>query len=257
MFSDDWGDFVQTPPQMNSFVQLAMQDSPDIPSTILPIYPSFMPRSPSLPTFLSQDPTSTLEFLGLETPSNEKEVIDKRECPEIESRTIIIKNLPENVSLEFVKGFIPTTVPMKSVQKIQKKYVLIEFFDLRHAQYFRHHLDKQMLTGVPMEVRYSPPPPNSTPSQKPPNNGTIVLFHLDPSITNTQLESIFCSFGEIRQIRGTPSKPSQRFIEYWDTRCAQTALKTMNGKMLLGTKISIEFSIPGGLRKNFTKQRFT
>ena len=253
---DDWDDFIKTPPPINSFVQMEMQEQ----GVILPQqnFPSFMPRSPSMPTFIYQDPMSTLEFLGLDSPlgldENEISNRERQKCPEIESRTILISKLPENTKAESIKALMPTTVPIKSISNHDKTSVLIDFFDLRHSQYFRHHFDNMTFKGHIIEARFAPPQ-NAVPHQKPPNNGTIVIFHLNPIITNTQLETSFCAFGEIRQIRGTPSKPTQRFIEYWDTRCAASALKAMNGKSLLGSKVSIEFSIPGGLRKNFSKQR--
>jgi RNA recognition motif-containing protein len=86
--------------------------------------------------------------------------------------------------------------------------------------------------------------------RNPPNNGTIVVFQLPAGITNQQIEATFGLFGEIRQVRGTPSKPTQKFVECWDIRDAQKALDALNGQYLMGSRVSIEFSLPGGFRRN-------
>lgn len=255
---EDWGDFVKTPPVVNSFLDSSLQEPVDSIFTQIPPLPNMVPRSPSMPSFISQDPMSTLDFLGLSTPIHQDSTVvdqEKTICPEIESRSLYISNLPVDTSVESFRQLVPPTVPIKSMVKNDKTSILIEFFDLRHSNYFRHQFDHKSFNGLSIECRYAPPP-TAIPHQKPPNNGTIVIFHLNPIITNSQLDNAFSAFGEIRQIRGTPAKPNQRFIEFFDTRCAASALKAMNGKVLLGSKISIEFSIPGGLRKSISKNRF-
>ena len=41
----------------------------------------------------------------------------------------------------------------------------------------------------------------------------------------------------------------QKFIEYWDIRSAEKALNEMNNQVVGGSKISIDFSVPGGMRR--------
>jgi len=252
---EDWGDFVKTPPLVNPFAFSPTPDYGELNTNSNAPVPIF-PRSPSLPSFIPTDPTSTLGFLGLDTSGindiSANEMPEKKQSPEIDSRILVFSKLSPLINEETLKTCFPSTVPIKLITRASNSSFLVELFDLRHAQYFRHYFDSRNLLGMPVSVRYSSPLPVE-PHQKPPNNGTIVIFHLNPIITNSQLEHAFSAFGEIRQIRGTPSKPHQRFIEYWDSRCASTALKSMNGKPLLGSKVSIEFSIPGGLRKNANK----
>ena len=96
----------------------------------------------------------------------------------------------------------------------------------------------------------------SNTSKRPKNNGTIVIFHLPKGINENELNDIFSSFGKIRQIRSTPSKTSQKFIEFYDTRAAEKALKAYNGKPLIqksNKRVSIEYSFPGGFKKNIQK----
>jgi RNA recognition motif-containing protein len=87
-------------------------------------------------------------------------------------------------------------------------------------------------------------------ARKPPNNGTLVLFHVPENATVSMLEEVFGQFGEIREIREPVHRTSQRFVEYWDTRDSQKARKEMNGVWLFGVRMSIDFSLPGGWRRD-------
>lgn len=57
--------------------------------------------------------------------------------------------------------------------------------------------------------------------------------------------------GPIKELRDTPWKKNQRFVEFFDTRDAAKALKHMNGKQIHGKPIIIEFSRPGGHTRKF------
>lgn len=52
--------------------------------------------------------------------------------------------------------------------------------------------------------------------------------------------------GPIKEVRHTPWKKNQRFLEFFDIRDAARALRQMNGKEIHGKPVVIEFSKPGG-----------
>lgn len=52
--------------------------------------------------------------------------------------------------------------------------------------------------------------------------------------------------GPVRELRETPSKKNQKFVEFFDVRDAAKALEEMNGKEINGNAVIIEFSRPGG-----------
>jgi hypothetical protein len=83
-----------------------------------------------------------------------------------------------------------------------------------------------------------------------PNNGTIVVFNLKKGVTRQQVESEFARFGAIREVRETPERGTQKFVEFWDLRDCENALNDTNGRRLLGSTLRVEFSLPGGIRKN-------
>lgn len=128
------------------------------------------------------------------------------------------------------------------------------------------------------------------PSDKDVNQGTLVVFNLDPSVSNDDLRQIFGSYGEIKevrdliiqtiyfpfysiysfalmcflkelvyvkytshfltlQIRETPHKRHHKFIEYYDVRAAEAALRSLNRSDIAGKRIKLEPSRPGGARR--------
>lgn len=123
------------------------------------------------------------------------------------------------------------------------------------------------------------------PSEKDINQGTLVVFNLDPSVSNDDLRQIFGAYGEVKevkyiltylfilnvfslaplnvypvlgvfvnsvlklQIRETPHKRHHKFIEFYDVRAAEAALKALNRSDIAGKRIKLEPSRPGGARR--------
>lgn len=57
--------------------------------------------------------------------------------------------------------------------------------------------------------------------------------------------------GSIKELRETPLKRHQRFVEFFDIRDAARALREMNGKQIHGKRLVIQFSRPGGHGRRF------
>lgn len=51
------------------------------------------------------------------------------------------------------------------------------------------------------------------------------------------------------QIRETPHKRHHKFIEYYDVRAAEAALRSLNRSDIAGKRIKLEPSRPGGARR--------
>ncbi|MED6106427.1 hypothetical protein PIB30_004659 [Stylosanthes scabra] len=92
------------------------------------------------------------------------------------------------------------------------------------------------------------------PSDKDINQGTLVVFNLDPSVSNEELRTIFGAYGEVKEIRETPHKGHHKFIEFYDVRAAEEALKALNRSNIAGRRIKVEPSRPGGTRRNLMLQ---
>ncbi|RZC92408.1 hypothetical protein C5167_004242 [Papaver somniferum] len=89
------------------------------------------------------------------------------------------------------------------------------------------------------------------------NQGTIVVFNLDSSVSLLTLKQIFEAFGAVKELRETPSKKHQKFIEFYDIRDAARALSEMDGKEIEGKRVMIEFSRPGGYSNKMNRNSTT
>jgi RNA recognition motif-containing protein len=135
--------------------------------------------------------------------------------------------------------------------------IFLTFFDIRHAQAIvREKINIQRRMWI---IQFAPPE-EILDLKHPPNNGTVVVFAGLDKIPAEAIRSEFSVFGEIREIRSSKSaegfktgkeKPThQDFIEFWDIRAAERAIAFLKKQALFGRKLSIEFSRPGGYRKN-------
>lgn len=64
-----------------------------------------------------------------------------------------------------------------------------------------------------------------------------------------QLSYAMLILGFYLQIRETPNRRFHRFIEYYDVRDAESALKALNRSEIGGKCIKLELSRPGGARR--------
>lgn len=53
----------------------------------------------------------------------------------------------------------------------------------------------------------------------------------------------------VEQIRETPHKRHHKFIEFYDVRSAEAALRALNRSDIAGKRIKLEPSRPGGARR--------
>jgi RNA recognition motif-containing protein len=53
----------------------------------------------------------------------------------------------------------------------------------------------------------------------------------------------------LKQIRETPQKRHHRFIEFYDVRAAEAALRSLNKSDIAGKRVKLEPSRPGGARR--------
>ena len=258
--SNNWSDFIATPPNYssspsygpysdfnNSWLQPHFQLQPEETSGLCKSNESSNSKTFSPP---HSQPVSVMSNHTQQNSNNSFQQFN--DYTEIENRTIVISNLGQNITREETEKIFdlkPNSVKNIDFQKLKMGIVTIEYYDLRDALQMKKLKNGIILKGNPIMVSFAQLPKIDDP-KKPPNNGTIVVFHLLNGMNDQHIESYFGQFGEIRQIRGTPTKPNQRFIEYFDTRAAEAALSGLSGKYVMGSRVSIEFSLPGGFRRN-------
>ncbi|XP_050204465.1 protein terminal ear1 homolog [Mercurialis annua] len=194
------------------------------------------------------------------------------------TRTLILTSVPREVSESIIRRELEVFGAVRGVQmeRIYDGIVTVHFYDLRHAEIALKEIrDKHILHQTRLTTLHSPPPPQQPPYQAARglitgcaiwaqfvipsykavpdgyNHGTIVIFNLDPNVSISYLKEIFQAFGEVKELRETPLKKQQKFVEFYDIRDAAKALKEMNGKEINGKQIVIEFSRPGGYGRKF------
>lgn len=180
---------------------------------------------------------------------------------EVPSRCIMITNIPSHATTEDLKYIFDKFGEYETfdLSNISKGMATVQYYNLEDAQTMRvstiYIRNQQIMMVFHLETSVLSTSKNNNHIKKAQNNGTIVVFHIPKSVDENGLNKIFSQYGKIRQIRNTPSKANQKFIEFYDKRSAEKALKALNGKQLMKDtkKISIEFSFPGGFKKNIEK----
>ncbi|KAG2261479.1 hypothetical protein Bca52824_068558 [Brassica carinata] len=198
------------------------------------------------------------------------------------TRSLSLIYVPRNVTESTVRRDLEVFGDVRGVQmeRISEGVVTVHFYDLRDAkravrEICGRHMQHQerlggskggsvwnspssstargFVSGRPVWAHFVVPATNAVPGGC--NQGTLVIFNLDPEVSSTALRQIFQVYGTIKELRETPYKKHQRFVEFYDVRDAAKAFDRMNGEEIYGKQVVIEFSRPGGLKNKFTPFR--
>ncbi|XP_042434787.1 protein MEI2-like 2 [Zingiber officinale] len=170
------------------------------------------------------------------------------------SRTLFVRNINSNVEDSELHSLFEQYGDIRSLYTACKNrgFVMISYYDIRSARNAMRALQNRPLRRRKLDIHFSIPKDN--PSDKDVNQGTLVIFNLDPSVSNDDLRHIFGAYGEVKEIRETPHKRHHKFIEFYDVRAAEAALRSLNKSDIAGKRIKLEPSRPGGARRNLMQQ---
>ncbi|URE11219.1 RNA recognition motif 2 [Musa troglodytarum] len=170
------------------------------------------------------------------------------------SRTLFVRNVGNNVEDCELRSLFEKFGEIRGLYTACKSrgFVMISFYDIRAAQSARHALQNMPLRRRNLDIHYSIPKDN--PSNQEMNQGTIVVFNLRPSLSTVDIAQIFAAYGEIKEMRETPRKRHHKFIEFYDVRAAESALRSLHNTEIAGVRLKIEPSRPGGTRRNSMQQ---
>ncbi|XP_020246052.1 protein MEI2-like 4 isoform X3 [Asparagus officinalis] len=165
------------------------------------------------------------------------------------SRTLFVRNINSNVEDAELKMLFEQYGDIRTLYTACKHrgFVMISYYDIRAARNAMRSLQNKPLRRRKLDIHFSIPKDN--PSEKDINQGTLVVFNLDSSVSNDDLRQIFGVYGDIKEIRETPHKRHHKFIEFYDLRDADAALRALNRSDIAGKKIKLEPSRPGGVRR--------
>ncbi|KAI3744073.1 hypothetical protein L1987_57145 [Smallanthus sonchifolius] len=170
------------------------------------------------------------------------------------SRTLFVRNINSNVEDSELRTLFEQYGDIRTLYTACKHrgFVMISYYDIRAARTAMRALQNKPLRRRKLDIHYSIPKDN--PCDKDVNQGTLVIFNLDPSVSRDDLLQIFGAYGEVKEIRETPYKRHHKFIEYYDVRAAEAALRALNRSDIAGKRIKLEHSRPGGTRRNLMLQ---
>ncbi|XP_016497869.1 protein terminal ear1 homolog [Nicotiana tabacum] len=212
------------------------------------------------------------------------------------TRTLLLSMVPVEVSESIVRRDLEVFGDVRAVQmgRLREGIVTVHFYDLRHARAalieiqeqnmqqqcrLRRHYEESiysttmgglilpplpfplpppargLIAGRAVWAQFTFPLTSSLPDGN--NQGTLVIFNLDSHTSSTYLRDIFQAFGNVKELRETPMKRHQRFVEFYDVRDAARALTEMNGKEIDGKQLLIEFSRPGGNSRRFSRPNYS
>ena len=245
---DDWESYLETPP---TFAEHPFSQHVQINDFHNDEYSFMLSKTIESPDFeIAPDGTSVV------TPQNF--VADSFRFEdyfnEIPTRSIQMANVPPTATIEDFTYVCKKFGDVEKIDNLQYGSVIVTFYSMESAQKMR--VSHIMIRYKFVNLCFVPEEFDSS-SKQPHNNGTIVIFHVPKNTTDETLHERFEKFGKIREIRHTPYKETQRFIEFYDIRSAEYALNTMNGKKLNPrnphSKLAIEYSLPGEYKKNLMK----
>ncbi|XP_078441646.1 protein MEI2-like 4 [Wolffia australiana] len=171
-------------------------------------------------------------------------------CGEHPSRTLFVRNINSNVEDAELRTLFEQFGDIRNIYAACKHrgFVMISYYDIRSARNAMRALQNKPLRRRKLDIHFSIPKDN--PSDKDVNQGTLVAFNLDSSVSNDEIRKIFGAYGEIKEIRETPHKHHHKFIEFYDVRAAEAALRGLNRSDIAGKRIKLEPSRPGGTRRS-------
>lgn len=165
------------------------------------------------------------------------------------SRTLFVRNINSNVEDSELKLLFEHYGEISNLYTACKHrgFVMISYYDIRSAWNAMRALQNKPLRRRKLDIHYSIPKDN--PSEKDINQGMLVVFNVDPSVTNDDIHQIFSDYGEIKAIRDAPHKGHHKIIEFYDVRAAEAAVRALNRSDLAAKKIKLVTSRLGGTRR--------
>ncbi|KAL0786202.1 hypothetical protein Bca101_002448 [Brassica carinata] len=188
-------------------------------------------------------------FVTRKRPNTSGRVSVEHPNGEHPSRTLFVRNINSSIDDSELTALFEPFGEIRSLYTACKSrgFVMISYYDIRAAHAAMRALQNTLLRKRTLDIHFSIPKEN--PSEKDMNQGTLVIFNVDSTVSNDELLKLFGTYGEIREIRETPNRRFHRFIEYYDVRDAEAALKALNRSEIGGKCIKLELSRPGGARR--------
>ncbi|XP_010546097.1 PREDICTED: protein MEI2-like 1 [Tarenaya hassleriana] len=166
-------------------------------------------------------------------------IIGEHPQGEIPSRTLFVRNINSNVEDYDLKALFEQYGDIRALYTACKNrgFIMISYYDIRAAQNAMRALQDKLLWRRKLDIHFSIPKENL--SEEDINQGALLVNNLDTSISREELQRIFVSYGEIKEIRKTTHENQQIYIEFYDIRAAKAALRGLNGSEIAGKWLKV------------------
>ncbi|RAL55024.1 hypothetical protein DM860_013720 [Cuscuta australis] len=168
------------------------------------------------------------------------------ECP---SRTLLVRNINSNIEDSELQSLFKQYGDIHSLYTTCKHrgFVMVSYYDIRSALNAMKALQNKPLRHMRLDINFSVLKDRTL--AKDIINGTLVVFNLESSVSNSEIHRIFGVYGEIKEICDTPHQKHNKLIEYYDSRAAEAALHALNSSYIAGKQIRLEPWFPDGARQ--------
>ncbi|GAA0145932.1 RNA metabolism protein [Lithospermum erythrorhizon] len=166
------------------------------------------------------------------------------------SRTLFVRNIDSDIEDSELRSLFQQYGDIRTLYTACKHrgFVMVSYYDIRAAWNALKTLQKKPLRNRSLDVHFSIP--KDTPTEKDVNQGMLVVFNLDSSVSNDELSQIFGVYGDIKKISEVPYRNRHKFIEFYDVRAAEAAFRALDRTDIAGKRISLESSLPGIARRS-------
>ncbi|KAJ4911722.1 Protein MEI2-like 4 [Raphanus sativus] len=165
------------------------------------------------------------------------------------SRTLFVRNMDSIIEDCDLRVLFEQYGDVRALQTAGKTrgFIMVSYYDIRAAQNAMRALHGRLLRGRKLDIHFPIPKENTIKENT--SEGALLVNNLDSSVSNEDFHRIVNSYGEIREVR---YEKSQIYIEFFDVRAADAALRGLNGLEIAGRQLQLSPSCPGGT--SFTPQ---
>ncbi|GAU25466.1 hypothetical protein TSUD_71200 [Trifolium subterraneum] len=170
------------------------------------------------------------------------------------SRTLFVRNINSSVEDFELKSLFEQYGDIRTMYTACKHrgFVMISYFDIRSAQNAMQTLQSRPLRSRKLDIHYSIPKVNAP--EKDIGHGTLMLSGLDSTVLNDELIHYFGFYGEIKEIYEYPGMNHLKFVEFYDVRSAEAALRALNRVEISGKQIKLEPGHPSLMQQSYKVQ---
>ncbi|KAF9927252.1 hypothetical protein FBU30_003363 [Linnemannia zychae] len=165
-----------------------------------------------------------------------KAFIDERASLERPNRSLFVRNIDYNTSVEDVRAMFEPYGDIQSLFSLidSRGMIFITYYDIRAAEYAKKEANEKLLNDRPLDVHFSLPKENKhrPECQESDHNGTLFVYirgMTNEHIPNEELENFFSRYGDVKNVFSRKDAEHQKFVEFFDSRACARAFHGAQG----------------------------